>query len=109
MVTLTGLDTHKFKAALEATALVSDLFARHIGPGRFEEWIPDAFRQWRAISISNKYFSTRSSAGTDLAPINPLVDPGGIIASLGELGYRYTVDNEVGYFERVKTPDGNFK
>jgi hypothetical protein len=109
-VILTGFSTHKFKAAIEATALISDLFAQSIGADRFLQWTPDRFQTWRAVAISNKYFrSGRSAATGDLAKINPLVDPKGILASLGATGFHHTTDNQVGYFERVKTGECSFK
>jgi hypothetical protein len=109
-VILTGFNTHKFKAAIEATALISDLFVQSLGAGRFLQWTPDRFQTWRAVTISNKYFgSGRSARTSDLAKINPLVDPEGILASLGASGLHHTTDNQVGYFERVKTGESSFK
>jgi hypothetical protein len=59
--------------------LISDLFVQSLGAGRFLQWTPDRFQT------------------SDLAKINPLVDPEGILASLGASGLHHTTDNQVGY------------
>jgi hypothetical protein len=90
--------------------LISDLFVQSVGAERFLQWTPDRYQTWRAVTISNKYFRYGRSGGTgELAKINPLVDPEGIIASLGATGFHHTTDNQVGYFERVKMGEHSFK
>jgi hypothetical protein len=107
---LTGLNTDKFNSSLEAIALIYGKFAQATRVDQLQEWEPGSFREWKTVSLSNRYFATGPSSESAVTmPFNPLVDPDGVLASFDEARYRHTAANEVGYFQRLLKEDGNFK
>jgi hypothetical protein len=109
-IQLTGLDTHKFKAALEGLTTIHTTFTKYMRFDKLQDWAPDTFRDWSAVGAGNRYFSTGAiAASAEAIPFNNLVDPDGVLATINSNKYRHTVDNEVGYFERQKKDDGGFR
>ena len=109
-IQLTGLDTHKYKAALEGIATIHSTFTKYMRSDKLQAWTPDTFREWSAVGAGNRYFSTGViAASAEAIPFNNLVDPDGVLAAVDSDKYRHTVDNEVGYFERQKKDDGGFQ
>ena len=106
-VTLTGLETQKFQVALEAIALINGLFTRHLTESiEMLPWTPEIFQDWKSVRIVNRYFCPQNSATEeDLATFDSEIDPFGILTAMQNSGFRHSVDNEVGYFERVKRED----
>lgn len=100
------MNTHKFKAALEAIRVVSDIFATAAPTVDFQEWTPDTFQGWKSVHICNRYFGPHGQDGS--MPFHPLVDPNDTLGALEKRGYRHTEDNDVGYFQRVKREDGRY-
>jgi hypothetical protein len=108
-IQLTGLDTHKFKAALEGISAISSIFAKYMRSDKLQDWTPDRFQEWTMVGAGNRYFSTGAiAASAEVVPFNNLVDPDGILASV-DSKYHHTVDNEVGYFHREQKDDGGFQ
>jgi hypothetical protein len=108
-IQLTGLDTHKYKAALEGISAICSIFTKHMRSDTLKDWTPDMFQEWIVVGAGNRYFSTGAiAASAEVVPFNNLVDPDGILASVNSK-YRHTVDNEVGYFQRVAKDDGSFR
>jgi hypothetical protein len=108
-VQLTGLETHKYKAALEGISAICSTFAKHMRSDKLQDWTPDMFREWIVVGAGNRYFSTGAiAASAEVVPFNNLVDPDGILASV-DSKYRHTMDNEVGYFQRETKDDGSFR
>jgi len=109
-IQLTGLDTHKYKAALEGIATIHSTFTKYMRSDKLQAWTPDTFREWSAVGAGNRYFSTGViAASAEAVPFNNLVDPDGVLAAVDSDKYRHTIDNEVGYFERQKKDDGGFR
>ena len=109
-IQLTGLDTHKYKTALEGIAAIHSTFTKYMRSDKLQVWTPDTFREWSAVSVGNRYFSTGAiAASAEAVPFNNLVDPDGVLATVDSDKYRHTVDNDVGYFERQKKDDGGFR
>jgi hypothetical protein len=107
---LTGLDTDKFKAALEGIATICSTFTKYMGADQLQPWAPDKFRDWNSIGAGNRYFSTGTIAATaETVPFDSLVDPEGILASVDGNKYHHTVDNAVGYFQRQEKENGSFR
>jgi hypothetical protein len=109
-IQLTGLDTNKFKAALEGITAIHSTFTKYMRSEKLQDWAPDIFRNWTAVGAGNRYFSTGAiAASADAVSFNHLVDPDGVLGSVNSDKYRHTIDNEVGYFERQKKDDGSFR
>ena len=109
-IQLTGLDTHKFKAALEGIASICFTFSKFMRSDPLQEWTPDTFREWSAVGAGNRYFSTGAiAASAEVVPFNDLVDPDSVLALVDSNKYHHTIDNEVGYFQREKKDDGNLQ
>lgn len=106
-VALTGFKTHKFKAALEAISLIHGLFSDKMEEStEILPWTPDMSEGLTMVQVTNRYFTPTSVTSIGgLLPFDEMIDPRGILAALQSNGYRYTAENEVGYFERVKTED----
>jgi hypothetical protein len=108
-IQMTGLDTHKYKAALEGISAICSTFAKYLRSDKLQDWNPDMFNEWIVVGAGNRYFSTGAiAASAEVVPFNDLVDPNGILASV-DSKYRHTVDNEVGYFQRKTKDDGGFQ
>jgi hypothetical protein len=109
-VTLTGFDTHKFKAAVEGIAYIHDKFKKEIQPEKgLLDWMPGMYQQSTSIKATNKYFyKGQRSLSSEVVPFDALVDPGGILDSVDKNEYRHTSDNHVGYFVHVSKDADNF-
>ena len=107
---MTGLDTHKYKTALEGIAAIHSTFTKYMQSDKLQASTPDTFREWSAVTVGNQYFSTGAIAASAKAvPFNNLVDQDSVLATVDSDKYRHTVDNDVGYFERQKKDDGGFQ
>jgi len=100
-IQLTGLNTHKYKAALEGIATIHTTFTKYMQSDKLQAWTPDTFCEWSSVSAENWYFSTGViAASVKAVPFNNLVDPDGVLAAVDLDKYWHAVDNKVGYFER---------
>ena len=109
-IQLTGLDTHKYKAALEGIATIHTTFTKYMRSDKLQPWTPNTFREWSALNAGNRYFSTGEiAASSEAVPFHDLVDPDGVLAAVDSHKYLHTIDNDVGYFERQKKDDGSLQ
>jgi len=109
-IMLTGLGTHKFKAALESILAIHAMFARQVAGNQLQKWTPSAFRSYRTVGIWNRYFSQpREAMAMPTIPFLPALDPHGILASSNKGNLLHTADNQVLYFQRVAKPTKGYK
>lgn len=106
-VTLTGLDTLGFKAALEGISMIHGMFAKY---ACLQPWEPGWHEEWRTVRVQNNYFSVGAAAemAEDVA-FDDLVDPDGVLASVVGNKYHHTAENDVGYFVRTRKDEGGFR
>jgi hypothetical protein len=109
-VTLTGLNTSKFEMSMEGIgaifcALDQDVrAASHV----LNPWSPGQFQCWSTITISNNYFST-GPYPFEHVDFDSTMDPNGLLARIDKNQFHHTVENCVGYFERVPKADKGYK
>ncbi len=109
MVALTGLDTHKFNAALEGISAIHSALSKDIRYDNMLPWTPGMLDKWITVVSSNRYFATGTTAKqAHLIPFDTSVDPSGVLAAVNER-YQHTTDNHVGYFERELKENGVYK
>jgi hypothetical protein len=105
---LTGLDTPKFKAALEGIMAIHGKFAKSIGTDQLLPWVPGLYQNRNVVHASNNYFlSGRRVANAEVEPFSPLVDPLGLLATVDQNVYRHTRENVVGYFVKESGETAN--
>ena len=78
--------------------------------GSLEQWVPNQFEGHDAIDTANRFFTPRLQARTeDITPFSNVVDPDKVLTSAMNIDdkFTHTIDNEVGYYERV-THDNKF-
>jgi len=52
-IQLTGLDTHKYKAALEGIAAIHTTFTKYMRSDKLQAWTPDTFHEWSTVGAGN--------------------------------------------------------
>jgi hypothetical protein len=109
-VTLTGLNTSKFEMSMEGIgaihcALDQDVrTASHV----LNHWSPGQFRRWSTVTISNNYFST-GPYSFEHVDFDSAMDPDGLLSRINRNMFHHTVENCVGYFQRIPKADKGYK
>jgi hypothetical protein len=107
-VTLTGLGTHKFKAALESILFIQSLFEKEIQSVKLASWSPGNFQDQLTVDLRNRYFAG-SAFATTVVPFDTQVDPDGLLNSIAGGSLLHTEENRVRYFQRVEKTENKFK
>ena len=103
-VTMTGLDTKTFEAALESIGLIHGMFFKEVNTESqvFTRWAPGLHRAWPSVTIGNNYFSTgRTALDLPSVEFDCLVDPYRLLASINSERYHHTTENSVGYYRKL--------
>jgi hypothetical protein len=110
-VTITGLDTHKFKCSLEGVLLIQSIFAKGVGENMIIPWKPGYYQGQPTMDLANRYFNNAMSTGIEeQVPFHPLVDSNDVLSKIAEEGhFVHTADNEVRYLARVQQVGGEYK
>jgi hypothetical protein len=111
-ISLTGLDTHKFKCAMEGVLAIHSLFAKETGGvNTILPWQPGYYQGHPTIETANRYFTSTSTPTDSLpAPFHPQVDLKGILSAIVNEGqFMHTLNNHVRYVERVEKDGGGYK
>jgi hypothetical protein len=109
-VTLAGLNTHKFKMAMESLTFIHSILAKEVIGEVSDSWFPGNFRGEPTVTCSNRYFmSSTSTSATSPEPFHPLVDPKGILAALASNKLVHTASNQVKYYERIEQHNKGYK
>ena len=110
-ITLTGLGTHKFKAALEGIQMIHSIFSKEPGLTQLEKWSPGYFQEHHTTNLWNRYFTSSMQSGSHQPNIafDKFVDPNGVLASVMGGHLMHTQDNHVEYYQRVEKSTNKFK
>ncbi|KAF8327492.1 hypothetical protein F5887DRAFT_1077138 [Amanita rubescens] len=111
-VSLTGLGTPTFDAALSGILDVYSLFSRHVPRDKLKPCsCIDAYGEFTSIESSNRYFTSIKDCGLTEKHItfSSEIDPYGILTSFENSSYIHSDNNIVEYFERTILDDGEKK
>jgi hypothetical protein len=103
-IQLTGLESEQFQFNIDSVNAASDLFARHLVPGKYHPWIPDKFMTYPALNIYNRYFySIGDCTGESAISFSDTIDPEHLLSTMGSsAGLIHTTDNQVEYFKMTE-------
>jgi hypothetical protein len=72
-----------------------------------QPWLTDAYHDFVALDIENRYFSSKSFYGHQSIPFRQEVDPQGILTDMVDKDMVHTEENEVAYFKWVDGTTGD--
>ncbi|KAF8872048.1 hypothetical protein BD779DRAFT_1453279 [Infundibulicybe gibba] len=107
-VSLTGLGSPMFDAAVEATHQIYDMFQRQFQEGALEVWHTDVWQtpshqSHLSLPMSNHYLTPRRDAPRmEHIPFETEEDPHGYLESMFKEGYVHGEENIVGYYTKSK-------
>ncbi|TFK61187.1 hypothetical protein BDN72DRAFT_904311 [Pluteus cervinus] len=107
-VTLTGLSTDVFEAAVDRSQEVYNKFQRFFPENQLLPWgaMNCTITDGRTLTFSNRYFTRRQEAPTIRAiPFTYDVDPKRLLTQLVTGHLFHSSDNEVSYYTRYKDED----
>ena len=100
---MTGLGADQFDACAAGALAIQRVLSTHAPEDAMQKWRPGSSNGFLHLDISNRWF-TRDRDGDDLGmPIPDDLDPFNILRSRMSSRSRYTTENEVLYYERVKS------
>ncbi|KAF8329028.1 hypothetical protein F5887DRAFT_1081409 [Amanita rubescens] len=111
-VSLTGLGTPTFEAAVKGILDVYSLFGGHVPRDKLKPCgCIDAYGEFTSIDSSNRYFSSIKDCGPTerQIPFSSDTDPYGILSNLENSGYVHNINNVVEYYERTILETGETK
>jgi len=96
---LTGLGTPGFESSIETLQRLSQMISRQVSEGTMEHFTHCFFLEHSALDIGTRYFTSRKDDPMGpAAPLDRMIDPKGILASISDDQYFYGVDNMVKYY-----------
>ena len=101
-ITLTGLGTDAFDAAVHGIQTIHQVFHNHVtrGGSRLRDWVPGRDGQDLTLTFTNRYLtSPRDVGGEASVDLSQVVDPFNILRPLIK-GETHTTDNVMEYWER---------
>ncbi|KAF8325959.1 hypothetical protein F5887DRAFT_1072021 [Amanita rubescens] len=111
-VSLTGLGTPTFEAAVKGILDIYSLFGGHVPRDKLKPCgCIDAYGEFTSIDSSNRYFSSIKDCGPTekQIPFSIDIDPYGILSNLETSGYVHNINNVVEYYERIISETGEMK
>jgi hypothetical protein len=109
-VTLTGLGSESFEAALKGVEKVYMAFFNHLPDGHLLPLEGTTWNDVPTIEAYCRYFTHRlSSPFIQEEPIPLNIDPEGVLQSLCDGEYTYTSDNVVDYKARIVQDNGTIR
>ena len=100
---MTGLGAEQFDTFAAGALAIQHVLSSHAPEDAMIKWHPGSSNGFLHLDISNRWF-TRDRDGDDLEmPIPDDLDPFNILRSRMSSRARYTAENEVLYYERVKS------
>jgi hypothetical protein len=107
---MTGFETASFQASADNLASIYAIFSRCVPPTKLQPWIVDKYEGHCSVHASNRLFSVRADAPTDLAvELGRDIDPDGRLIGLAQGQYFHGDDNKVRYWERITNSLGDHK
>ncbi|KAF8884361.1 hypothetical protein BD779DRAFT_1472127 [Infundibulicybe gibba] len=101
-LTITGLGSPTFEAAVEATSSMFAKFQRQFPEGTLEVWQTPRYQSHSCLAISNRYLTPRRDApNMEHIPFDPEVDPHGQLESVIKDGYVHGEENIVEYYTQM--------
>jgi hypothetical protein len=111
-VSLTGLGTPTFEAAINGILDVFSLFSGHVHRDKLKPCtFLGRYGDFTSIETSNRYFSSIKDSGPTEKHISfpSEIDPHGILSKFENSSYIHSGNNVVEYYERVMSETGEMK
>ncbi|KAF8347119.1 hypothetical protein F5887DRAFT_1131417 [Amanita rubescens] len=111
-VSLTGLGTPTFEAAINGIFDIYSLFSGHVPRDKLKPCaFLDTYGEFTSIETSNRYFSSIKDCGPTVKHISfpSEIDPHGILSSFENTSYIHSENNVVEFYERVLSDTGEMK
>lgn len=107
-MSLTGLGTPTFEAAMRGVLDVYALFSSHVARDAMKNCENiDSYGEYTALQLSNRYFSSvKKAMGQKCVAFDKEVDPYGILTNFENGNHVHCESNVVEYYERVVSPSG---
>ncbi|KAF9470181.1 hypothetical protein BDN70DRAFT_902321 [Pholiota conissans] len=97
-VTITGLQTPVFTAAIEAIEKIQLAFVNAFPADMVDQWQPSFFKDVYALDTHSRYFTkTHLVPNQEKCPFDHATDPEGILASMQDETLIHIADNHVDY------------
>ncbi|KAI1783260.1 hypothetical protein LXA43DRAFT_1067803 [Ganoderma leucocontextum] len=109
-ITLTGLGTKSFDAAVCGVQTVYQVFNNHVSRagGRLREWTPGRCGQDLTLTFANRYLTSSRDLGDEASvDLSAIVDPFNVLRPLIKSEV-HTADNVVEYWERRQGGDSRY-
>ncbi|KAF8870508.1 hypothetical protein BD779DRAFT_1455315 [Infundibulicybe gibba] len=98
-ISITGIGSPTFGAAVEATHLIFDMFQRQFQEGALAVWETPSHQSYPTLPMSNRYLTPRRDAPhMEHIPFEAEVDPHGYLESMIKDGYIHGEENNVEYY-----------
>ncbi|KAF8881012.1 hypothetical protein BD779DRAFT_1445810, partial [Infundibulicybe gibba] len=105
-LTLAGLGSATFDAAVEATSGMFATFQRQFAEGTLDVWKTPHYKMHSSLAISNRYLTPKRDApNMEHIPFDPEVDAHGQLELVVKDGYVHGEENIVEYYTQ-RTQDG---
>ena len=102
LVRLTGLGTEPFELAAKGISQIRAVLGDSLQEDSLQSWSPARIRNHLVLTFTNRYFSNERDGVYEVQDLSPSYDPLRLLR-LAVPGGLHTVDNQVLYFERIKT------
>jgi hypothetical protein len=107
-LSITGAGSPTFNHVLESINNFYGRFERQFPDGQLEDWVGDTYREYSALTVSNRYLTPKRDAPTcEHIPFSKAVDPYGILEKMAKADYVHSEENEVYYYNSLSNQDGS--
>jgi len=109
-ITLTGLSTPTFHAAVDQCKNIYEAMKSCFPPGKLNKWGPSRYEGHDALDANARYFTARKFAPDEQSLLFSLgVDTNGILANIRGMDLIHGADNKVAYLRVNEGPDRKIK
>ncbi|KAF9465393.1 hypothetical protein BDZ94DRAFT_1307255 [Collybia nuda] len=108
LVTLTAFNSPYFQSCIDNIHDIHQKFSQRMPENSLEPLVMEMFEEYRAITISNRYCTSRNKSPTHSSiPFKSCVDPDQILQFSMGAEFIHTAENEVEYFKFYPDENGS--
>lgn len=98
-VRITGLGTLGFESSIDNIQGLSQIISRQVPEGTMDQFTHCFFLEHSALDVGTRYFTSRKDDPMGPAvPLDVMIDPKGILASMSDDKHFHSIDNIVKYY-----------
>ena len=98
-VRITGLGTPGFESSIDNIRRLSQIISRQVPEGTMDQFTHCFFLEHSALDVGTRYFTSRKDDPMGPAvPLDVMIDPKGILASMSDDKHFHSIDNIVKYY-----------